>query len=600
MFEHQLDRASKSILQAFSSLDLPTPEEVAWASIPFRGQWGFGTAVSFQVAAAEARSGKKINVPARAEEIANLVQQEIGIPDGFERAEAIRGYLNVYVEPSVYAGTVVDTVLQQGTKYGQGESKPDRVMVEYAQPNTHHSFHIGHARNAILGESLARIVEFAGYETIRASYPGDHGLGVIKCMWGYKRFFEGQEPEGVHERGQWLLTVYAEANALLGLDDDEEELKSTEQPQYEAEVREMYRKWDEGDAEVRELWAKTRKWSLEELEDILKMLDIEMDVFFYESEVDEPAKAIVEELIKLGIAEDERPQGGPVIVKIDEKLGLKKEKYRTAVLLRNDGTTLYLAKDLALAKAKFEQHKVDRSLYVVDVRQSFHFEQAFKILELWGFHQAAKCAHLAYGYVSLPAGAMSARRGNVVLFKDVADETYRRVGEVIDEKNPDLSSEQRDSAARQVSMGALAYAMLSVDSKKDIVFDWDRALDFEGQAAPYIQYAHVRANSILQRAGKLPKPLSIEHELAPAEVQLLDRISRFPDEAKQAAEDYNPQLIATYAYDLARDFTNFYQHCPVLKAQGSVRDARLRITAAAKQVLATSLGLLSIQAPAAM
>jgi arginyl-tRNA synthetase len=149
-------------------------------------------------------------------------------------------------------------------------------------------------------------------------------------------------------------------------------------------------------------------------------------------------------------------------------------------------------------------------------------------------------------------------------------------------------------------MGALAYAMLSVDSKKDIVFDWDRALDFEGQAAPYIQYAHVRANSILQRAGKLPKPLSIEHELAPAEVQLLDRISRFPDEAKQAAEDYNPQLIATYAYDLARDFTNFYQHCPVLKAQGSVRDARLRITAAAKQVLATSLGLLSIQAPAAM
>lgn len=600
MFEHQLDRASKSILQAFSSLDLPMPEEVAWASIPFRGQWGFGTAVSFQVSAAEARSGKKINVPARAEEIANLVQQEIGIPDGFERAEAIRGYLNVYVEPSVYAGTVVDTVLQQGTKYGQGESKPDRVMVEYAQPNTHHSFHIGHARNAILGESLARIVEFAGYETIRASYPGDHGLGVIKCMWGYKRFFEGQEPEGVHERGQWLLTVYAEANALLGLDDDEEELKSTEQPQYEAEVREMYRKWDEGDAEVRELWAKTRKWSLEELEDILKMLDIEMDVFFYESEVDEPAKAIVEELIKLGIAEDERPQGGPVIVKIDEKLGLKKEKYRTAVLLRNDGTTLYLAKDLALAKAKFEQHKVDRSLYVVDVRQSFHFEQAFKILELWGFHQAAKCAHLAYGYVSLPAGAMSARRGNVVLFKDVADETYRRVGEIIDAKNPDLSSEQRDSAARQVSMGALAYAMLSVDSKKDIVFDWDRALDFEGQAAPYIQYAHVRANSILQRAGKLPKPLSIEHELAPAEVQLLDRISRFPDEAKQAAEDYNPQLIATYAYDLARDFTNFYQHCPVLKAQGSVRDARLRITAAAKQVLATSLGLLSIQAPAAM
>lgn len=600
MFENQLDLASRTILKAISSLGLPAPDEINWASTPFSGQWGFGTAVCFQVAAAEARSGKEISVPVRAEELAELLKQEIGIPEGFERVEAVRGYLNVYVEPAVYAGSVLDTVLKQGADYGRGATKSDRVMVEYAQPNTHHSFHIGHARNAILGESLARIAELAGYETIRASYPGDHGLGVIKCMWSYRRFFEGQEPEGVHERGQWLLTVYAEANSLLGLDEDAEGLQSTEQSQYEAEVREMYRKWDEGDPEVRELWEKTRKWSLDELEDILKMLDIEMDVFFYESEVDEPAKEIVEELIKLGIAEDERPQGGPVIVKIDEKLGLKKEKYRTAVLLRSDGTTLYLAKDLALAKAKFEQYKVDRSLYVVDVRQSFHFEQAFKILELWGFHQAAKCAHLAYGYVSLPAGAMSARRGNVVLFKDVVDETFRRVGEIIDEKNPDLSRQQRDIAARQVSMGALAYAMLSVDSKKDIVFDWDRALDFEGQAAPYVQYAHVRATSILQRAGKLPKPLVIEHDLAPSEIQLLDRISRFPEEAKRAAEDYNPLLIANYAYDLARDFTDFYQHCPVLKAEGVVRDARLRLTAAAKQVLATSLHLLSIQAPEAM
>jgi arginyl-tRNA synthetase len=207
---------------------------------------------------------------------------------------------------------------------------------------------------------------------------------------------------------------------------------------------------------------------------------------------------------------------------------------------------------------------------------------------------------LAYGFVSLPEGAMSARRGNIILLKDVVDETFRRVVEIIDDKNPDLSPQQRDVAARQVSLGALAYAMLSVDTKKDIVFDWDRALDFEGQAAPYIQYAHVRANSILQRAGKLPKPLAIEHDLAPAEVQLLDRISRFPDEVQRAADEYKPLQIANYAYDLARDFTNFYQHCPVLKAEGTTKDARLRLTAAAMQTLASSLLLLSIQAPEVM
>jgi arginyl-tRNA synthetase len=602
MFERQLDKATTSVRKGFKHLGLPAPDEITWVPTPFSGQWGFGTAACFQVAAAEARSGKKVKVPARAEEISGLLQGEIGVPEGFERVEAAGGYLNLYVEAAIYAGTVVDTVLDQGPDFGRGAQKTERLMVEYAQPNTHHSFHIGHARNAILGESLARIVEFAGFDTIRASYPGDHGLGVIKCMWAYKSFFEGQEPEGVHERGQWLLTVYAKANSLLGLDEDEEdeELQSSGPSQYETEVRVMYRKWDEGDPEVRELWKRTRQWSLDELEDILKMLDIEIDVFFYESEVDEPAKAIAEELIQLGLAEDERPEGGPVIIKIDEKLGLKSEKYRTAVLLRNDGTTLYLAKDLALAKAKFEKYQVDRSVYVVDVRQSFHFVQAFKILELWGFPQAANCYHLAYGFVTLPEGAMSARRGNVILFKDVVDETFKRVVEIVEEKNPDLSPEQRDEAARQVSMGALAYTMLAVDNRKDTIYDWDRALDFEGQAAPYIQYAHVRANSILRRAGKLPKPLAIDHELAPAEIQLLDRLSRFPLEAQRAADEYKPLLIANYAYDLARDFAEFYQHCPVLKAEGAVRDARLRLTAAAKQVLATSLRLLTIQAPEVM
>jgi arginyl-tRNA synthetase len=181
-------------------------------------------------------------------------------------------------------------------------------MVEYAQPNTHHSFHIGHARNTVLGEALARLVEFAGFETIRASYPGDLGLGVVTVMWIYDKFYKGQEPEGVHERGQWLAKLYVEATNLLEKKENETPEETAQREAYEAERREMYRKWDAGDEYVRELWQVTREWSLDELRDILQLLDVKMDVWFYESDVDEPSKAIVDELIAKGIADDERPR----------------------------------------------------------------------------------------------------------------------------------------------------------------------------------------------------------------------------------------------------------------------------------------------------
>jgi arginyl-tRNA synthetase len=332
------------------------------------------------------------------------------------------------------------------------------------------------------------------------------------------------------------------------------------------------------------------------------LLGIEIDVWFFESDVDEPSKAIVNELLEVGIAEDERAAGGPVIVKIDEKLGLTKEKYRTAVILRSDGTSLYLTKDLALAKVKFEQYRVDRSIYVVDNRQSLHFQQAFKILELWGFPQAEKCFHLAYGFVSLPEGAMSARRGRVVLFKDVADEAERRALDAMTERTPDMPASERREIARQIGLGALAYAMLSVDNNKDIVFDIDEALSFDGYTAPYIQNAHVRANSILRKAGGLPgESIPFDYELTAHEVQLIDLISRFPAIVAQAASEYRPLVVATYAYDLANAFHSFYHSVPVIQAESEeIKNARLRLVAAARQVLANALRLLVIGAPEVM
>ncbi|HKZ55882.1 MAG TPA: arginine--tRNA ligase [Anaerolineales bacterium] len=601
MFHRELQALNTQLNEALRRMGAAAPDRVEWSPTPFSGRWGLGTAVCYQVAAAEARSGSQVNVGQRASELARLLVQEVEPPEPFDHLEADKAYLNAYFEMATFAGRVVQTAIELGADYGRGEPMGERVMVEYAQPNTHHSFHIGHARNAILGESVARLAEFAGFETIRASYPGDIGLGVITILWAYERFYRGQEPTGLHERGQWLLKIYAEATTLLTEKEGETAEEKKRREQFESERREMYRRWDAGDAELIELWRRTRQWSLEELDDILRMLNIKIDVFFFESEVDKPSKAIVEELIARGIAEDERPHGGPVIVKIDERLGLKKEKYRVAVILRSDGTTLYATKDLALAKVKFEKYNVDRSVYVVDVRQSLHFQQVFKILELWGFPQARNCYHLAYGFVTLPEGAMSARTGNVVFFKDVADEAHRRVQAVIAEKNPSLNPEERGQVARAVGLGAIAYAMLSVDNTKDILFDWESALSFEGQSAPYIQNAHVRASSILHKAAAIPGDAPFAYELHESEIDLIDMISRFPALVRQAALEYKPLLIANYAYQLAKTFHGFYHVVPVLQAEtDAMRDARLRLVDAVRQTLANSLRLLTIEAPEMM
>jgi arginyl-tRNA synthetase len=622
MFEKEQHLIEDKIKEYCAANDIQLAE-LKWMPIPFAGEWGTSTSF-FQTAANEARAGKgnKVPVPQKAQEIAEQIKgavlsvskDQVGSVEGVSHIEAVKGYLNVYYKTADYARRTVEEVLASKSDFGRGAPKGERIMVEYAQPNTHHSFHIGHYRNTILGEALARLVEFAGFETIRASYPGDLGLGVVTVMWIYDKFYKGQEPEGVHERGQWLAKLYVEATSLLEKKDNETPEETAQRETYEAERREMYRKWDAGDPQVYELWKVTREWSLEELRDVLNMMDVKMDVWFYESDVDKPSKAIVDELIAKGIADDERPQGGAVIVKIDEKLGLKKEKYRTNVILRSDGTTLYLTKDLALAKVKFEQYHVDRSVYVVDVRQSLHLQQAFAILKLWGFPQAEKCHHLGYGFVSLPEGAMSARRGRVVLFKNVYDEAIKRVLAVESERSGNVPENEREEIATQIGLGALAYSMLSVDNNKDIVFNMDEALSFDGRTGPYIQNAHVRASSILKKSKvesqtsdfrpfdiAQGKPATFDYELTKHEIELIEQISRFPNAVKQAANEYRPLVMAQYAYDLANAFHSFYHAVPVLQSEDErTRNARLSLVAAAKQTIANALRLLDIQAPDVM
>lgn len=567
-----------------------------WLPIPFSGEWGMSTSF-FQTAADEARAGgAKKPVPQRAQELAEQVRGQMGSVEGVSHVEAVKGYLNVYFETAAYARRVVDSVLASGPDFGRGADKGQSLMVEFSHPNTHKAFHVGHLRGTILGEALCRILEFAGYEVVRANYPGDMGLHVIRWLWGYLKYHNGEEPET--DITNWMGKVYAEATKRL-----------EEDPELEAEVRAVYARWDKRDPEIVELWERTRRWSLDGFTQMYEMLDIRFDKYYFNSGEEQPGKAVVEELVARGIATDERPQGGAVVVKIDEALGLQKEQYRTAVILRSDGTALYATEDLALVQHKFRDYpNLSKSIYIVDVRQSLHFTQVFKILELAGYERAKQCSHVSYELVTLPGNVvMSSREGTVVLLENLIREAIDRAREEAKKKNPNLSAEELEAVAKAVGLGALKYPMLARENAKLVTFDWQSALDFNGQAAPYIQYAHVRCNSILKKAGiqvdrytSTQVEASFDYDLDPSEVELIEAVSRFPVEVQKAAEEYKPLFIATHGYEIAKAFASFYDKCPVIQAEENVREARLELVMAARQAMANALHLLGIQAPDVM
>ena len=571
-----------------SGIPLSTLE---WKPIPFSGEWGISTSF-FTTAAAESRAGKKGVVAQRAQEIAEQVKGQIGTLAGISHVDAVKGYLNLYFATTEYSRRVLDTILEQKERFGSGTATGQRVMVEFSHPNTHKAFHVGHLRGTILGDAICRILEFAGFDVVRANYPGDMGLHVIKWLWGYLKFHKGEEPPA--DITKWMGAVYAEASKRL-----------EENPDFEAEVRVVYARWDQRDPEVVALWERTREWSLEGFRQMYTALDVRFDKYYFNSQEEKPGKEEVEELIRRGIANDDRPQGGAVVVKIDEVLGLSKEKFHTAVILRSDGTALYATEDLALVKHKFGDYPdLVKSLYVVDVRQSLHFTQVFKILEIAGYMQAQKCGHVPYELVTLPGNVVvSSREGTVVLLEDLLREATRRARDEARKKNPALTEEQLDNVAKAVGLGALKYPILARENTKMVTFDWKAALDFNGAASPYIQYAHVRCNSILKKAGiegSVLPPSNYPQTLEPAEVQLIELLSRFPSEVQRAAAEYKPLAIASIAYDIAKAFAGFYDSCPVIQAEPQVRAARLRLVAATRQTLANALALLGITAPEVM
>jgi arginyl-tRNA synthetase len=385
------------------------------------------------------------------------------------------------------------------------------------------------------------------------------------------KFYDGVVPD--HNKGDFLGKVYSESDNKL-----------KESEEYQEEYKVVLKNLYEGDKRTMDIWNMTREWSLEEFNRIYKELGVNFDIFLYESQVKDEGTKIARELLDKGVAKNKE---GAVIVDLKE-FGLDE-----FVILRSDGTALYSTKDLALAERKFQDFKIDLSLYVVGSEQKFYFKQLFKTLELMGFSQAKKCYHLSYELVMLEEGKMSSREGNVVLYSELKDVVKKEALNQVRERN--ISN--ADSISEIVTLGALKYSMMK-DNNKRIIFNWKKALDFEGDTAPYIQYAHARASSILKKIGDNNSEFEIE-DLNEKEYKLVSLLSEFPEVVERASVDYRPDFVSNYVYDVAKCFNEFYHECHVLNAETN-KDFRTSIVKATKIVLSNALGLLGIKAPEEM
>lgn len=493
-----------------------------------------------------------------------------------KKVESAGPYVNFYADWGQVGSLVLKEILKAGSGYGKGKLQKGKLMVEFAHPNTHKAFHIGHVRNISLGESLSRILEFSGRKVVRANYQGDIGPHVARCLWAFRKLKKEKVPKG-REPGRFLGEVYAEASRKVIGDD-----------KLEAEVQEVNKKIYAGDRGWVPLWKKTRKWSLDYFEGIYREFGARFNRLYFESEVEKPGTKIAKKLLKAGKAK--RSKGAIV-------MDLEKQGLGIWVLITQDETPLYSAKDLALAEMQVREHGPERIIHVVGSEQALHFRQLIKTLELTRPQLARKEVHLSYELVNLPEGKMKSREGKVILYEDLNNKLFELALKVARKENKGMAKAQLEKIAKSVALGALKYGMIKQSPEKVIIFDWDRALSLEGDTAPYVQYTHARCSSIL-RTGKVKKPGKFRGELLKEEKEkaVVKKLSEFPESIAKSAANLRPHYICNYVYELSDLFNNFYQSLPVLKAGKGVREARLALVFAVKTVLDIGLNLLGIDA----
>lgn len=490
---------------------------------------------------------------------------------GIAGVAAAGGYCNFFVDKGMFTRSVFDRVKAGG--FGRGR-EGGRVVVEFASPNTNKPLHLGHLRNMAIGESVARILAFAGNTVARTSINNDRGVHICKSMLAYRRLGAGKTPqtEGV-KSDHFVGDYYVLFNK-----------KASEDPSWNDEAQRMLQEWEAGDENVRSLWRTMNAWAFDGFRQTFRLFGIAFDKEYYESEIYTRGRQIVEEGLACGIFA-KRGDGAVIVDLSAEGLGEK-------VLLRADGTTVYITQDLFLASLKHQDFAFDRSIYVVGNEQDHHFRMLAAILLRLGSVAAGAIRHLSYGMVELPEGKMKSREGTVVDADDLIAET-RGLARAELAQRYTLSEAQLDERSLKIALAAIKYQLLMIDIAKTMVFDPKTAISFEGDTGPYLLYSYARASSILRRAAEEPAGAGAAGEPGPSEHALLKKIALFPETAKNAADKLMPSQVATYAFDLSQLFNEFYHQCPVLKSDS--RAFRLELVAAFRTVLRECLHLLGIE-----
>ena len=492
---------------------------------------------------------------------------------------AVQGFLNISLSNIYWRESLKSIISDPG--FGQLPPTGRRIMVEFSSPNTNKPLHLGHVRNNLLGSSVSDLLKAVGNEVIKTTLVNDRGVHICKSMYAWQQRFNGVTPESSGKKGDHLVgDCYVEYAKM-----------EKEDPSVLDKVHEMLVKWEAADPEVRALWSMMNEWVFAGFEETYKALGITFDRIYYEHDTYLLGKEIVERGLEMGVFV--RDADGSVWCDLTDD-GLDRK-----LLIRSDGTTVYITQDLGTAEKRFGEYQLDSHVYVVGDEQNYHFQVLKLILGKLGYDWADQIFHLSYGMVELPEGKMKSREGTVVDADDLIRSMYEEAKATSEEsgKLDGVPEDERERLYHMIGLGALKYFILKVDPKKKMLFNPKESIDFNGNTGPFIQYTHARIQSILRKAGN-PSAEVKDVELSPKETRLVKILSAYPQKVAEAAEAYSPALIANYSYELAKEFNQYYHDTPVLKEpDAAVLEMRLALIGTLASVLRKAMGILGIELP---
>ena len=524
-----------------------------------------------------------------------------------EKFNVVQGFLNMSIAPSFWIEQL--EAIAADANYGEQPDRNQLMMVEYSSPNTNKPLHLGHVRNNLLGSSIARIQEANGWKVVKTNIVNDRGIHICKSMLAWLKFGNGETPESSGKKGDHLIGDYyvrfdkeyrKQIAELMAGGMSEDDAKREAPLMKEAQA--MLLKWEQGDKEVRELWAKMNSWVYAGFDETYKMMGVSFDKIYYESNTYLEGKKEVERGLQEGLFY--RREDGSVWADLtgdglDEKL-----------LLRSDGTSVYMTQDIGTAKLRYQDYPIDKMVYVVGNEQEYHFKVLSLLLDKLGFPFGKELVHFSYGMVELPNGKMKSREGTVVDADDLMEQMIKDAKEISKDKVntlPDITEAEANEIARKVGLGALKYFILKVDPRKNMLFNPEESIDFNGNTGPFIQYTYARIQSVLRKGRPTPNPSLIwrgvnsPDTLNDKEVALIQRLTDYPATVKQAGEEFSPAVLCNYAYALAQEFNSFYHDYSILnEADEQKKNLRLLLSAEVAKVLKHAMALLGIEMPARM